>query len=203
MSKGIMPSSSTELEILAAQALDKLSRVNIPISALWNADECPADLLPYLAWSWSVDRWDPSWSEQTKRNVIKASYSVHKKKGTIGSLRRVVEPLGYLIKITEWWKYDGTPGTFKLDIGVLDTGITDEMYTELERLISDAKPLSRHLIGLSIKAEVSGIAYAGSATMSGSTTTIYPYAVENIDSVGVAYIAASVITNDAVSIYPQ
>ena len=31
------------------------------------------------------------------------------------------------------------PGAFKLDVGVLDTGITELMYAELERLIDDAK----------------------------------------------------------------
>lgn len=203
MSKGILPSSSSELEILASQALNKVERVSIPISQLYNADTCPADLLPYLAWAWSVDRWDPLWSTQTKRNVIKASYSVHKKKGTIASLRRVVEPLGYLITVTEWWKYNGTPGTFKLDIGVLDTGITDEMYQELERLISDAKPVSRHLTGLSIKAEVQGVLYMGAALMSGSETTVYPYVAEDQSVSGLIYMAASMTSSDAVSIYPN
>lgn len=41
-------------------------------------------------------------------------------------------------------------GTFRLDIGVLESGITEEMYLEMERLIADAKPASRHLIGLNI-----------------------------------------------------
>jgi uncharacterized protein len=87
-------------------------------------------LLPYLAWAWSVDRWDEKWSEATKRSVVKSSRYVHKHKGTIGAIRRVVEPLGYLIKVIEWWKTNETPGTFRLDVGVLDTGITEEMYQE-------------------------------------------------------------------------
>ncbi len=48
------------------------------------------------------------------------------------------------------------PGTFRLDIGVLETGITEEMYQEMERLIADAKPLSRHLIGLNILQDIPG-----------------------------------------------
>lgn len=203
MSNRLLPSNSTKLEILAAEALDKFSRVPIPISQLYNPSTCPVELLPYLAWAWSVDRWDPSWSESQKRNVIKNAYAVHKRKGTIGSLRRVVEPLGYLIKVTEWWNYSGVPGTFKIDIGVLDTGITDEMYEELERLISDAKPVSRHLIGLSIKAEVAGVAYIGAAAMSGVTTTVYPYQAEDQTISTPLYMAASAIIRDAVSIYPQ
>ena len=99
--------------------------------------------------AWSVDRWDAGWPEATKRSVVAASEYVHRHKGTIGCCG-AVEPLGYLIRIIEWWKTGEAPGTFRLDVGVLDSGITQEMYNELERLIADAKPCSRHLIGLSI-----------------------------------------------------
>ena len=40
---------------------------------------------------------------------------IHRHKGTIGALKRVVEPLGYIIKVTEWWQTDDPPGTFRLD----------------------------------------------------------------------------------------
>lgn len=35
------------------------------------------------------------------------------------------------------------PGTFRIVVGVLEQGITEEMYQELERLVADAKPASR------------------------------------------------------------
>ncbi|MCV5639247.1 phage tail protein I, partial [Escherichia coli] len=91
---------------------------------LWNPDTCPANLLPWLAWSFSVDRWDDKWPEATKRAVIRDAYFIHCHKGTIGAIRRVVEPLGYLINVTEWWENSDPPGTFRLDIGVLESGIT-------------------------------------------------------------------------------
>lgn len=86
------------------------------------------------------------------------AFYIHRHKGTIGAVRRVVEPLGYLINVIEWFHTDGAdpPGTFRLDIGVLETGITEEMYQEMERLIADAKPLSRHLIGLNILQDIPG-----------------------------------------------
>lgn len=71
-------------------------------------------------------------------------------------MRRVVEPFGFLIRIIEWWQTGEAPGTFRLDIGVQDQGITEDTYLELERLISDAKPCSRHMIGMSINLQTSG-----------------------------------------------
>ena len=66
------------------------------------------------------------------------------------------------------------PGTFRLDIGVLETGISEEMYQEMERLIADAKPASRHLIGLNIIQDVAGYLFAGGAGYDGDIITVYP-----------------------------
>ncbi|MCX9004926.1 phage tail protein I, partial [Citrobacter portucalensis] len=88
--------------------------------------------------------------------------------------RRVVEPLGYVINVTEWWENDDPAGTFRLDIGVLESGITEEMYLEMERLIADAKPASRHLIGLNIIQDIAGYMYTGGVAYDGDIITVYP-----------------------------
>ncbi|ELY5827298.1 phage tail protein I [Cronobacter turicensis] len=176
----LLPVGSSPLEVAAAKACAEITRVPVPLRTLWNPATCPVNLLPYLAWALSVDRWDERWSETTKRSVIAASFYVHKHKGTISALRRVVEPLGYLIDVREWWQLNETPGTFRLVVGVLDNGITEEMYQELERLISDAKPASRHLTGLNISLSADGAAFVGAASYSGDTLTVYPYLPEEI-----------------------
>ncbi len=91
----LLPVGSSPLEVAAAKACAEITRVPVPLRTLWNPATCPVNLLPYLAWALSVDRWDERWSETTKRSVITASFYVHKHKGTISALRRVVEPLGY------------------------------------------------------------------------------------------------------------
>lgn len=202
MNKRLLPVGSTPLEIAAAQACARMVDIDVPLSKLWNADTCPLVLLPYLAWAWSVDRWDEDWPEATKRSVVKAAYTVHKRKGTIGAIRRVVEPLGYLIKVIEWWKTGETPGTFRLDVGVLETGITEEMYRELERLIDDAKPCSRHLIGLSINLDVNGTIPISAASYDGDEMTIYPYLPETITVTGEDYASAAVHIIDDLRVTP-
>lgn len=204
MSKPLLPSNATQLERLAAEALTQIERVPVPIRDLLSPTRCPVQLLPYLAWAFSVDRWDESWSASVKRQVIASSYYVHAHKGTIGALRRVVEPLGYLLKVTEWWQEvpEGVPGTFRLNIGVLESGITDEMYESLVLLIDDAKPVSRHLIGLSIQLEVRGTIYIGVGAYDGSTTTVYPYAPGPIEVSGQQLFAGGIHIIDTLSVYP-
>ena len=185
-SPSLLPRNASDLERQAAQALTQIQRVPVPLRQLWNPDTCPAELLPYLAWSLSVDRWDSKWLESTKRAAIRASYVIHSRKGTIGALRRVVEPLGYLIEIVEWWQTvpEGVPGTFALKVGVLDTGITEEMYQELTFLIDDAKPVSRHLTGLAISLESTGLINVFAALYEGDEIDVYPPTPRDIEVMG-------------------
>ncbi|WP_448622291.1 phage tail protein I [Dickeya fangzhongdai] len=180
----LLPPGSSPLEHAVALTGAGLEQVPIPLRQIWNPDTCPVELLPYLAWTLSVDRWDESWSEAVKRKVIKDAFFIHRHKGTIGALRRVVEPLGYLIRIKEWWQTGDAPGTFRLDIGVQESGITEESFQELERLIADAKPVSRQMLGLNINLDSSGPLSMGTSSYSGDELTIYPYFPETISVSG-------------------
>lgn len=192
MSSSLLPPGSSALERRLTQACSAISGLNVPLRDLWNPATCPLSFLPYLAWAFSVDRWDESWAESVKRKVVMDAFYIHQHKGTISAIRRVVEPLGYLIRVIEWWKTNEEPGTFRLDVGVLDTGITEAMYHELERLIADAKPCSRHLIGLSINLDANGDIPVAVASYSGDELTVYPYTPELISVGGPVYSGAAV-----------
>ncbi|AZF64171.1 phage tail protein I [Pseudomonas sp. LBUM920] len=200
--KSLLPINSTQFE--RAMEATFFEKTIVPLRDLYNADTCPVHLLPHLAWAWSVDRWDYRWTEATKRAAIKASYYIHAHKGTIGALRRVVEPLGYLIEIVEWFKMvpEGIPGTFALKVGVLDTGITEEMYQELERLIDDAKPVSRHLTGLAISLETTGVSNMFASVYEGDEIDVYPPVLRDISTTGVIGSTGREHSIDTVSVYP-
>lgn len=199
--KSLLPLNSTQLERAMEAAF--FEKTIVPLRDLYNPDTCPVHLLPHLAWAWSVDRWDYRWSEATKRAAIKASYYIHKHKGTIGAIRRVVEPLGYLIEIVEWFKTvpEGVPGTFALKIGVLDTGITEEMYQELDRLIDDAKPVTRHMTGLAISLETQGNLNVGVTLYDGDELDIFPPEMQDIDVTGSFGVVGREHSIDIMDIY--
>ena len=180
----LLPLNSTQLERAIELAIEEVP--TLPIRTLYNAKTCPAHLLHQLAWSWSVDRWDNRWSEQTKRAAIESAFFIHAHKGTIGALRRVVEPLGYLLEVIEWWQTipEGTPGTFALNVGVRDSGITEEMYQELVALIDDAKPLSRTLTELVVSLESTGCLNIYSCLYEGEVIDVYPPTPRDIELTG-------------------
>lgn len=197
----LLPHNSTLLE----RALEAATRdaLPVPLRDINNPDTCPVDLLPYLAWECSVDRWSEKWSEAAKRAAIRASYFIHAHKGTIGALRRAVEPLGYLLEVVEWWQKvpEGVPGTFELKVGVLDTGITEEMYEELTWLIDDAKPLTRHLIGLAISLETTGGVNLTACLYDGDEIDVYPPAPRDIEVTGGINMGGRETTIDTLDVY--
>ncbi|UVM54278.1 phage tail protein I [Pseudomonas sp. B21-012] len=200
--KSLLPLNSTRLERAIETATEKTPEV--PLRVLYNPDTCPADLLHQLAWAWSVDRWDEQWTEAVKRSVIRSAFYVHAHKGTIGALRRVVEPLGYLIEVQEWWETlpPGVPGTFALQVGVLDTGITEEMYQELTRLIDDAKPVSRHLTGLAITLASTGYLRLPGCLYEGDEIDVYPPTSRDIEVIGSYGPAGREHTIETLDVYP-
>ena len=170
----LLPSNRTPLEqALALVSMEKPELPNV-LRRMISPDNCPVELLPWLAIQRSVDRWDPEWSEAIKRKVIKDAFEVHKRKGTVSALRRVVEPFADIIDITEWHQLEpmGEPGTFSLSLALFESGLSDRGIAELERMINDTKPISRHLVGLEITYSPSGDLFLGAAMTSGDETVI-------------------------------
>ena len=174
--KHLLPHGSTLLEQRAAEITRLALQNPIIIADLINPERCPLELLPYLAWAFSVDKWDEDWSEEVKRIAIKHSFQLHKSKGTIAAIKRVVEPIGYLIELTEWFemKPQGKPGTFTITVEVQESGLNEQTYNELIRLTNDVKPVSRHLTRLAITTTPTGTINVFSAPYMGEIITIYP-----------------------------
>ncbi|MFA7809050.1 phage tail protein I [Klebsiella pneumoniae] len=174
MNRSLMATGSSVLERHAAEACSTLSYLSVPLRDLWSPQKCPLSFLPYLAWAFSVDRWDERWSESEKRQAVKDAFYVHQHKGTVAAVRRVVEGMGYSMTLSEWWKVADPAGTFRLTVDVNDIGITESLLNELDRLISDAKPVSRHISKFSLSTRTAGIAHIGSALVSADIVTVYP-----------------------------
>ncbi len=195
----LLPVGSTVLEVAAARTASDIERVPVPLRDLWNPATCPEKLLPWLAWAFSVDRWDESWPEKVKRQVIRDAFFIHQHKGTTGAVRRVVEPFGAFLGLTEWFESGGVPGTFRVTIGIGNKGITEDAYQELERLINDVKPCSRHLTGISLTQEVKGAVPVSLGCYVGDSLTVYAWMPDEIETGGDASVGSAVLLIDNVS----
>ncbi len=108
----LLPPNATPFEraLEAALAQD----VDIPIRKLWSSADCPVRLLPYLAWSLGVEEWDPDWPVAVKRAAVANAIAVHREKGTLAGLKRVLSTAGAEYEYVE--RPAGVPMTAKLSI---------------------------------------------------------------------------------------
>lgn len=174
MNNTLLPPSASAWMRCAEAATAKLSGITVAIRTLWTPTTCPVDLLPYLAWALSVDRWDKNWPAEKKIASIQQSYWLHRRKGTRAAVRRVIEDMGFSATFAEWFDVGDEPGTFRLEVDVNDIGITPKTLDELNRLIGDAKPVSRQISQLIISVGIDGIANVGASFLDGEMVTVYP-----------------------------
>ncbi|MFS7242324.1 phage tail protein I [Serratia proteamaculans] len=178
MSNTLLPPSASDWMRHSETVTARLSAITVALRTLWTPTESPMDVLPYLAWALSVDRWDKNWPAARKIAVIQRSYWSHRRKGTRAAVRRVIEDMGFSSTFAEWFDTGDPPGTFRLEVDVNEVGLTEKTLAELNRLIGDAKPVSRHLSQMSIATKTAGTVYVGAALYDGDIVTVYPEGYE-------------------------
>jgi phage tail P2-like protein len=178
MATHLLPPGSSPLEVaIATLDAERMEAIEIDINTLWNPWACPAAFLPFLAWTFSVDVWNPDWPEARKRAVIAAAYGVHARKGTRRAVREALASLGWDVAITEWWEAEpqGAPYTFAVDLASEET-ITPERQAEALAAIETAKNVRSHLTGLvTALRQTSRTPLRAAASLLGEVVAVYPW----------------------------
>lgn len=158
----LLPPNATALERRAAHALGDAERINVLLRALWQPQECPAHLLPWLAWALSVDEWDDQWSEAQKRAAVDAAVYLHRHKGTPAAVQRAVDLVFDDADVEEWFAYGGEPFHFR----VTSQGAfaSEASYQRLIRLIESSKNARSWLDAIIIRSCIELPLYYGAAT---------------------------------------
>lgn len=166
MSDTLLPPNSTPLERDTARLFQRLTDLPTPLAPLWRPDDCPAELLPWLAWSLSIDTWKPYWSEAVKRQRIRDAIPIHRRRGTAAAVRQVVEAFGAGVAMREWWQQTppGTPHTFEIVLTVGQAGEhTEAFQQDIVQEVDRVKPVRSHY-HLTLGIEVAGgLGLAGTA----------------------------------------
>ena len=121
------------------------------INTLWNPMLCPVSLLPWLAWTLSIDDWNDNDAEQLKRNQIANSIALHRQKGTLAGLKNALAAQSIPASITEWFQNQGAIHTFTVDldgaaiIQLENSGeLNSDSYQRVRRIIDQVKPARSH-----------------------------------------------------------
>lgn len=139
----LLPINATQYERDLESVSTRISDVPTNVRDCWDADNCPTELLPWLAWSLSIDTWKSYWPEHVKRARIKNAIQVQRKKGTRQSVREVAENFGAESSLTEWFEQTpmGPPHSFKVLLNVNELGAQSQEYTnDIVQELSRVKP---------------------------------------------------------------
>lgn len=91
----LQPSNATPLRRAVSLVNAERRPVDMTVLAtIMDPWKCPADLLPWLAWGFSVDIWNERWPELKKRWVIANSIRLHRIKTTPAGIREHVALTG-------------------------------------------------------------------------------------------------------------
>ncbi|MCP8687747.1 phage tail protein I [Marinobacterium sp. OS208] len=115
----------------------------VEIRPVWNADTCPAELLPWLAWALSIDTWRPYWSEATKRQRIRDAIAIQRRKGTARAVLDAVAALDPNVTIREWWQAEprGVPHSFEVILPETQQADTETYTRDIFSEVSRTKPV--------------------------------------------------------------
>lgn len=148
----LLPPNRTRFESALSAACAPPELTPEIIATLWDPARCPSPLLPWLAWTLSVDEWRSTWPEAAQRQAIADSAAIHRRKGTVWAVKRVLSTLNISCDIAEWWQTapPGQPHTFQLVAWANEnlTGehaiLTGDLYAMLKRMVDDTKPVRSH-----------------------------------------------------------
>ena len=92
----LLPPNATPLERAFDRAgHERIDKIPVEIRSLYRPREMPADILPWLAWQLSVDQWGADWPDEQKRRVVANIMAVHRRRGTVASVRRALTNAGF------------------------------------------------------------------------------------------------------------
>jgi len=177
----MLPANAEPAEAAMEQAT--ALRLDTTADSLWNAATCPAPLLPWLAWAFSVDIWDERWSEARQRAVIAASVEVHRRKGTRGAVVAALAAAGLgdarLIERDSPKRYDGafardgtsdrsSPAHWAEYRVVMGRPLSIRQSVTARRIIEASAPARCHLAAIDFRE--AALLYDGAAPRDGTYT---------------------------------
>lgn len=146
----LLPHNATTLERALATAADLGIDPEV-IRGVADSERCPAHFLPWLGWAMKVDGWEAAETEEQQRALIHEAIPVHKTKGTVGAVRRVLKAVRVNSEFKEWHQIPGAaPYTFQLTAWANDNRpgegsiISPQLYTRLRALVDAAKNERSH-----------------------------------------------------------
>lgn len=113
----------------------------------------PNSVLPYIAKQYHVtgdEGWNDCTTREEKLDLLSNAVDIHRKKGTVGAVKKAINIDGYSATYRHWKEYGGIPHHFKIAIDLNNLGISEELQNSIKKKIEECKQLRAKLDALNI-----------------------------------------------------
>lgn len=141
----LLPPNATAFERVLEQVMAGALSIDTPIDTLIDPQTISAEALPFLGWGLSVDRWNPDWTLQQKRDAVASAIALQRVKGTPASVKAVLASYDPLLTYIEWWEQTprGAPYTFEVSLPLDGAGGARATAAFAEAIIADIVKVKR------------------------------------------------------------
>lgn len=131
----LLPPNATKQEVAFAEVMARSSAVPVPLAEALDPMRTSEEMLPWLAWWFSVDAWSPQWPLYVRRQTVQQSLRIHRRKGTVGALLDAINAIGVPAEIEEWHQQSpkGEPYTFRV---MVNSVVTPLLKNDLQRVLA-------------------------------------------------------------------
>jgi phage tail P2-like protein len=146
----LLPHNATLLE----RSLERAGELGVDteiIRGVADSARCPPSFLPWLGWALKVEGWEAAYTDAQRRELIREAIPVHKTKGTVGAIRRVLKAVRVNAEFKEWHQIpNAAPYTFQVTAWANDNRpgegsiISPELGERLRALVDAAKNERSH-----------------------------------------------------------
>lgn len=146
----LLPHNATLLE----RALERAGEFGVDpdiIRGVADSARCPPNFLPWLGWALKVEGWEAAYTDEQRRALIHDAIPVHKTKGTVGAIRRVLKAVRVNAEFKEWHQIaNAAPYTFQITAWANDNRggegsiISPQLGERLRALVDAAKNERSH-----------------------------------------------------------
>lgn len=172
----LLPHNATLQELALDDTVERIGQIGPNVREVWSPDNCPSALLPWLAWAFSVDQWDPDWADAQKRATIRAAISVQRTKGTVGAVKVGLSALNLRARVLEWHRQQvpGAEYTYKLLVDAnFDAPVNSiEQIENAIEIVDRTKSLRSHLDEIEISSVTDAGPFVAAASVMGNELVV-------------------------------
>lgn len=169
-------------------------------------DDLPEDVLRMLAVEHRVYdlEWNLARNIEEKRELVKNSFELNKRRGTLWAIERIFEVLSLTAEVQTWWEYGGNPYHFQVSVlDLTERGISKAELDLIDKMILRYKALRDVVDGVNLVTSTQGEMHSAAAPQFNGVLEVYPAPDPLLESYGGANYGQASQLNGVLEVYPD